>query len=318
VKASIIVPTYKRPAQLRKCLEALSGQDFDRSEFEVIVSFDGGGQIPGDLHEEFRNRLQLRTVGSDTNGGPGAARNLGIAASSGELIALIDDDCTAHPKWLSTLWRWHQQLPDAVVGGRVANVAPSIAAEASQLISDLVYDFYNADPTHCAFFATNNCGIPRRQFEAVGLFDEEFKCAAEDRELSARFRAAGTQMVLMPDVLVDHAHLMGLRGFLRQHFNYGTGASVYHRVRKHRGEPGVTGEMGFHGQLPRAAWRRLKSRPLAQALQLSMYLCLWQVANAVGYFYENFRYKFAAPPGGAGVRSAERPRSEEDPAICAK
>ena len=50
VKVSVIIPTYKRPALLKRCVEALISQDFAENDFEVIIVTDG-------LDEETNNML---------------------------------------------------------------------------------------------------------------------------------------------------------------------------------------------------------------------------------------------------------------------
>ena len=42
---SVIIPSYRRPAELVRCLRALALQNFPRDQFEVIVADDGGGGL---------------------------------------------------------------------------------------------------------------------------------------------------------------------------------------------------------------------------------------------------------------------------------
>jgi GT2 family glycosyltransferase len=62
-------------------------------------------------------------------------------------------------------------------------------------------------------------------FSAVAGFRTSFRRAAgEDRDFAARCRAAGWPILYLPAAIVQHCHHMGLRGFLRQHYNYGRSA----------------------------------------------------------------------------------------------
>lgn len=97
---SVLVPTYKRPEKLRRCLEAIAAQT--HRDLEVVVVNDGGpsvqevvwtlgGRIPIHLREEKENRGHV------------AARNVALSLASGNLIALCDDDDTYDRDHLESL-----------------------------------------------------------------------------------------------------------------------------------------------------------------------------------------------------------------------
>ena len=72
IKVSIIIPTYKRPALLLKCLEALLLQDFSREEYEIIVVTDGPDQqtnnliLECDQNDQKRRQHRVRSFGEAT------------------------------------------------------------------------------------------------------------------------------------------------------------------------------------------------------------------------------------------------------------
>ena len=99
---SIVIATYGRPRQLAACLEAVSGLDYPRDRFEVIVVDDGGPEPVAPVAEPHRDRLRIRVERTE-RGGPGAARNAGARLADGELLAFIDDDCLPAPGWLRGL-----------------------------------------------------------------------------------------------------------------------------------------------------------------------------------------------------------------------
>jgi glycosyltransferase involved in cell wall biosynthesis len=82
---SVIVPTYGRPQYLQSALWSVMLQTFP--DWECIVVDDAGDQ-PSELPNDPRFRWIKRSI----NGGPGAARNTGVAASRGRYIAFLDDD----------------------------------------------------------------------------------------------------------------------------------------------------------------------------------------------------------------------------------
>lgn len=284
---SVIVPTHGRPAALALCLAALGAQNYPAQCFEVIVVDDGGSPPAGLVVDEFRDALHVRHL-TQAHAGPARARNRGARAATGELLAFTDDDCRPDPGWLDRLVAALEQSPGAMVGGRVVNALPSNrCATASQLIVDAVYSYYNERSTRAQFCASNNLGVAREDFEAIGGFDERFTVlACEDRDLCDRWTHSGRTLAYAPDAVIRHAHAMGVAGFVRQHFAYGRGAHHYHRLRRARGSGRLSDDLLFYREA--APWFRtaLRGRRPADAVATTGLLLVWQVANAAGFTYE--------------------------------
>jgi hypothetical protein len=118
MRISVIVPTYLRPQVLGRCLSALERQD--RAPDEVIVVARREDEVS---HSVARAHAPLaRTVTIDVpTGSPGvvAALNAGVAAASGEVICLTDDDAEAHPDWIARIERsFELDSRLGAVGGR--------------------------------------------------------------------------------------------------------------------------------------------------------------------------------------------------------
>ena len=209
---SIVIPTFNRPAQLNACLDSIASLDYPRHLVQVIVVNDGGpAPAPADgvlvLHQP--------------HSGPAAARNLGAQHADGEILAFTDDDCRPAPDWLRRLDEQFSATPGDIVAGRVRNTLDrNVYAATTQLICD-----YLCLPT------TNNLAVPAAAFRATGGFDASWPmAAAEDREFVERWRAQGRGISRAPAAVVDHAHNLSLRTFLRQHYGYGRGAYYFRRA----------------------------------------------------------------------------------------
>jgi GT2 family glycosyltransferase len=283
---SIVVPTRDRPEQLLWGLEAFAALRYPREEFEVIVVNDGGAMPPERMLAPLAERIQL-TLLTQENTGPGRARNLGAQRARGEYLAFTDDDCAPTPDWLTALDQAFRHAPEALVGGRTINVVEGhLCSEASQLLIEYLYGYYNGTVDRGAnFFASNNLALSASAFRALHGFAPSFGLAAgEDRDLCARWRLAGGRFQYAPNAVVRHAHVLTLATFARQHFGYGRGAykfRVHHtrrEVKRVRIEPFAfyTGmlEFPFHHGSP---WR---------AIRLALLLGVSQVANAAGFFWE--------------------------------
>jgi GT2 family glycosyltransferase len=284
---SVIVPTYNRPAALRECLVALASQEYPRDRFEVLVVDDGGELSAAPVVDELRSRLTIELV-TQQHAGPARARNLAAGMARGRFFAFTDDDCRPRPTWLVRIATALDRAPDSIVGGRIVNALPDNAfSSASQLIADIVYAHYNADPQNARFFSSNNIGMAAQAYRNLGGFDEGFLIlACEDRELCDRWRSAGGRMVYEAEAVVEHAHPLALPSFLRKHFTYGRGALHFHRIRAERASGTITDEMSFHANIRNWLAHPFRSRTTIEATRIAALLLLWQGANLAGFAYE--------------------------------
>lgn len=95
---SVLVPTYRRPADLRRCFAALARQTRPAEEILVVMRPDDD-ETRDVLSDPNWADLPLRAV-LVTQAGQVAALNAGLEASDGDLIAITDDDAAPHPDWL--------------------------------------------------------------------------------------------------------------------------------------------------------------------------------------------------------------------------
>jgi GT2 family glycosyltransferase len=282
---SIVVPTYERPAQLASCLHAFTALDYPSHRFEVIVVDDGSKTSIDDVVAPFRHQLDL-TLLTQSNAGPAAARNAGARRARGIFLAFTDDDCAATPHWLQALAARFDEYPDHIVGGRTLNAIPSDSyATTSQVMTDAVYAYFNADSQDAQFFPTNNLALPRERFHAMGGFDTTFPLAAsEDRDFCDRWLHAGNRMIYDPAVIVYHAHALTFRHFWQQHFNYGRGTFHFHHVKAQHGRGRVKADPGFYLHLLRYPFQHASRR---QAVLLESLLMVAYVAKTAGFMWEN-------------------------------
>jgi GT2 family glycosyltransferase len=276
--ASVIVPTHSRRESLRRCLEALATLDYPRELLELVVVDDGRRELEA-LVAPYRERVEAKLIAGPGKG-PALARNAGIAAASGELLAFTDDDCAPDPGWLAALARAVGDR-ERIAGGRTVNGLPRNSySAASQAINDAVYDHYNADPGHALFLASNNIAGPATAFARLGGFDGRFSLAAgEDRDLCTRWLEQGGELYLEQAAIVEHFHELGFGGFWRQHYGYGRGTYLQRRFRAERGSSFELAPAATSGILGSAARRGLRERSPARLWLLGV----WQFANLCGF-----------------------------------
>lgn len=206
---SVVMPHYEQPALLARCLETLAAQR--RRPDEVIVVDNGSKEMPEAVCAAHPGTRLLREEGR----GPGLARNAGIAAARGEVIALIDSDCLADPGWLEAAEREILRPGTDVLGGdvrvTVADPARPDGIEAYELIYAYRMDRYIARE---GYTGTGNLIAWRRVFDAVGGFGG--LGTAEDMEWGQRATAMGFALRFVPDMKVLHPAHEDVESLLRK------------------------------------------------------------------------------------------------------
>ena len=114
MRTTVVIPSYRRPQSLARCLDALERQQRPAQETIVVVREDDAAS-----QRVVRSREPpVRLVQVDRPGVV-AAMNAGIDASSGDVVALTDDDAAPHPDWLARMLAAYEADPRvAAVGGR--------------------------------------------------------------------------------------------------------------------------------------------------------------------------------------------------------
>jgi len=282
---SIVIPTYRRPAALARCLEALARLDRLGPSFEVLVVDDGGGlcesQLPAACGE-----LPWKLV-RQPHAGPAAARNGGARAASGRWLAFTDDDCEPRPDWLVALAAGAERHPRAWLCGVSVNALRDdvLASAHESLVESVCGSREEGGEPRLHFAPSNNLAMPAADFREVGGFDESFPFAAgEDRDLCWRWTARGGQLATLPEARVDHRHGFGLASYCRMHVRYGRGARRFRRLQAlARSERVRLESWRFYFNLvvrPLRAPRARRSGAVCAALALS------QLFHTAGYAWE--------------------------------
>jgi glycosyltransferase involved in cell wall biosynthesis len=115
VKVSVIVPTYRRTADLARCLAALDSQERRADEVIVIARHDDYATLDWLRTREANRPDPRRAVVLVRKPGVVAAYNLGIESASGDVLCFTDDDAAPHSDWVGRIARAFER--DATLGG---------------------------------------------------------------------------------------------------------------------------------------------------------------------------------------------------------
>lgn len=196
-RVSVIIPHYRDLRGLDRCLAALKAQSYPADRREFIVADNASPEGAEVVSETIRGRALLVV---QTEKGAGPARNRGVAAASGEVLAFIDSDCVAEPDWLEAGVRSLSGYD--LIGGRVRvlveNPERMSAAEAFERV--FAFDFKTYIEKK-GFTGAGNLFCPRAVFDAVGGFRAR---VSEDVEWSKRAQAMGFKLGYAPAAIVGH------------------------------------------------------------------------------------------------------------------
>ncbi len=116
MKITVLVPTYRRTDSLQRCLEGLQRQM--RMADEVLVVVHRSDEVSREFVESWRDWSALRMV-LTPDAGQVNQLNAGLDASTGEIIAITDDDAVPQPQWLERIEHHFARNADlGGVGGR--------------------------------------------------------------------------------------------------------------------------------------------------------------------------------------------------------
>lgn len=247
VSVSVVVATYDRPDDLRRCLASLRDQRAGRLIEIVVVDNHAESGLTEPVVAEFPGVKLVR----EPRGGLSYARNTGIRASQGAIILSTDDDVIAPSDWVEQLIK---PMLDPAVMIVTGNVLPrELATPAQRLFEQyggLGRGFRRAGfgPHWFAWFrrdavptwdigATANAAFRAEIFRdpAIGLMDERLGAGTptgvgEDTYVFYRTLKAGHSIVYEPMAHVWHRHRRDMAGLEHQIYSYSKGHVAYHLV----------------------------------------------------------------------------------------
>ena len=241
---SVVIVSRGRPDDLRVCLTGVSQQIYH--PFEVVLVSDADGCS---VASQFGSRI--KTVRYE-EANISAARNAGIAAAAGEIIAFIDDDAVPEPTWLTYLTEPFARLGVNVVGGCVLGrngITPQW--QARQVTRQGWHRGVETDGQDAVILPVQGDWLPKTEgtnmavksdtLRAIGGFDPAFRFYLDETDLNVRLTEAGHKTAYAPQAQVHHRSAASTRRKVsrapRTLFEIGASIAVF--LRKHAGSVDV-------------------------------------------------------------------------------
>jgi GT2 family glycosyltransferase len=214
-KISVVVCAYNAEPTMRECLESLTKLAYP--SYEAVIVDDGSTDRTGAIADEYP---QFKIV-HQPNRGLSAARNVGLAAATGEIIAYLDSDATADPDWLTYL-AWKFKTTDHVgVGG------PNLPPPEDDWVANCVAASPGS-PTHILLDDETAEHIPgcNMAFRKAALaeiegFDTTYTAAGDDVDICWRLQDRGYTIGFSPAAIVWHHRRKTVKSYLKQQMGYG-------------------------------------------------------------------------------------------------
>lgn len=202
IEVSVIIPFFGDPQPLRTTLQAIAAQTYPAGATEIVVVDNASGADLSPLRSEFPQVRWLEEARPSSY----AARNRGVAGSSGRILAFTDADCVPDSTWLAEGIRALAELKAGVVGGPVEYFdPPDRPLNVYELIEERYFllsrQRYLIEKLNVA--ATANLFTTREVFARVGPFDASLKSFG-DGDWTKRAVARGEVLRYAAKVLVRH------------------------------------------------------------------------------------------------------------------
>jgi glycosyltransferase involved in cell wall biosynthesis len=232
---SVIIPTFDRAQDLRRCLQSVMAQSVPPDAgVEILVVSDGGTPEIETVCREFHAAPFSLRYERLPKRGPAAARNWAIDHSSGGILLFLNDDVALEPNHFAEHLRAHAQRPGHAVRGNTRWHPDVLRTPFMQWVAQTSL-FYHliTDPMDIGYeyFHTLDLSIDRRWLREDRFSEDFLEPSLEDTELGVRLAKKGLKMAFNPRAFSYHYHYYEPEGFLRKARMNGRSAALL--VAKH-------------------------------------------------------------------------------------
>lgn len=282
---SVVVPCRNAAAHLGEQLQALSAQRYG-GPWEVVVVDDGSTDGSAALAERFRSRLpRLRVVRNPEPRNASRARNIGVAAATGQLLLFCDADDVVCTGWVDAMVR--ALGSHAIVGGasEVERLNPRWAVGTRDLPQQHGLQSSDIPGWDLVHGGPGNLGVTRALWENVGPFDEDDGVARQEGvDYFFRAQLAGFEPGFAPDAVISIRLRHTFPGVYRQARGWAMGSVA---IQRKYAPLGLTAPPAWRGVVS-WGWVPIRLLAVRDRGQLARWLHLlgWRVGRLRGSLRE--------------------------------
>ena len=224
-RVSVVVASFNGERTLKACLESLVALNYP--DYEVILVDDGSTDGTPQIARLYPSVRYLRQV----NCGLSVARNAGIAAATGKIVAFTDSDCRADEDWLHYLVADLLKTSSVAIGGHNFLPPEDSCVAAAVMVSPGGPAHVMVTDREAEHIPGCNMAFYKWALEEIGGFDPIFRKAGDDVDVCWRLQNRGYKIGFSSAGFVWHYRRSTIQAYLRQQAGYGEAEAML--ARKH-------------------------------------------------------------------------------------
>lgn len=230
-KVSVIVPVYNGEADLPELLSCLRSQRFPETRVEYwLLDNRSSDRTPDILEAASEKTPAIKHLSEKEIQSSYAARNKGIKAATGDILAFTDADCRPQPDWLANLIAPFSDPSIGIVAGEIVALPGKTLLEKYADRQDTLSQKHTLAHIFCAYGQTANLAIRRLALEQVGLF-RPYLTTGGDADICWRIlRETDWQLKFAPTAIVRHRHRQSMKELESQWRRYGRSNLYLHEL----------------------------------------------------------------------------------------
>ena len=219
-KVSVVVCAYNAETTMAACLDSLQALRYPACE--IVVVDDGSTDRTGQIADRYEG---IHVIHHE-NKGLSAARNVGMAASTGEIVAYTDSDCVVDPDWL------HYLVATFLSSGYPAVGGPNLPPEEDSFTATCVAVSPGGplevllDDEEAEHIPGCNMAFRREALEEIGGFNPVYRAAGDDVDVCWRLQDLGYRIGWSPAAMVWHFRRNTVKAYIKQQRGYGKAESL--------------------------------------------------------------------------------------------
>lgn len=234
-KVSVIIPIYNGAEDLPDLLDCLEPQSYpsELTEFFLIDNNSNDNTasiIQNAIIKASQKKLNFSYLKEDQIQSSYAARNKGVKASNGKILAFTDADCRPKYDWIEKLIQPFVNPKISIVVGEIEGVIGNSWLEKYAHQYKVLSQRYCLENSFCPYGQTANLAIRKEVFYQVGLF-RPYLTTGGDADICWRIlKQTNTEIKLASDAIILHRHRNNLKDFKSQWRRYGNSNFYLHKL----------------------------------------------------------------------------------------
>ncbi|WP_293354373.1 MULTISPECIES: glycosyltransferase [unclassified Microcoleus] len=235
---SVVVPVYNGETDLPDLIECLRSQTYPTNRVEYLLVDNKSRDCTSTIlqaaakspNQEGFNQITIRNLAENTIQSSYAARNKGIRASTGEIIAFTDADCRPESQWLQNLVEPFANLEIGISCGEILALPGNTLLEKHAARENTLSQQHTLAHPFCPYGQTANLAVRRQILAQVGLF-RPYLTSGGDADLCWRIlRETSYKMYFAQNAIARHRHRTTIKQLQSQWHRYGESNKYLHEL----------------------------------------------------------------------------------------